>query len=226
MDTLPSELHLEIFDVCDEFARICLTNCSKYFYIFFSPSIKKSLYTLLLEPIDEDKYYLFIEAIKYVFELNDENGIKMLNDLKDRDYLWRPDETVFLVPSHGNQEVPRWEFDSDEKYQSYKNNNSVSINYLQWITRETEQREPIREIVSYLFYNSDPEWHEPYSFSKEEKQWRKKFYEKLIKKYSEDFISKYFKNVSKKLWRHETFMNSNFNSQDIEARIKKFIKTS
>lgn len=76
-----------------------------------------------------------------------------------------------------------------EPYNTYHN-----YNYYQLASLHPRDMEPIVSTVYYLFCNRDPIYHDGYDFSKEEKEARKEFYDRLRNKYKN--VSEYMERVS------------------------------
>ncbi len=191
MVSLPNDMIVQVFNNSNELTKISLSRINKHFNTIFKFKIKP-LMILLLSPIDEYCYELFVEAVKYAFDLADKEGAELLDGMINRDYLWRPDEISIK---------------------------SLNINYFQWISCDTTEREPIPEILSYLFYNRDPVYREPYMFTEREQELRKIFYQKIVNKYKPSYytyenescehlsqvetIKNYFDAVQRRLWRNK-----------------------
>ena len=101
-------------------------------------------------------------------------------NLSNRDFLWRPEAK----------------------------SNDYSVNYIQWITQETNERDPVEEILSYLYRKSDPVWGEPYDFDNRELQLRKAHLDKIEKKYGG--LKSYFETVSERLWKESSYLEDNY----------------
>jgi hypothetical protein len=114
---------------------------------------------------------------------------KIIAHLANLNYLWRPDV-------------------------------KEDINYLQWITIKDGKyhRDPIKEILSYLFKSSDSVYNEPYRHTAQESIILVKHYEYIRTNYKT--IGNYFAEISTKLWKDPLYLGRNY-SWCIEPATKK-----
>jgi hypothetical protein len=115
---------------------------------------------------------------------------KIIAHLTNLDYLWRPDV-------------------------------GENINYLQWITAKDgkHNRDPIEEILSYLFNRSDPVYNEPYRHTVEELIILQNHYVHIKKKYEN--MENYFGEIQKKLWTCPLYLKCNY-TYYIKLAVEKF----
>lgn len=93
-----------------------------------------------------------------------------------------------------------------------------NINYYQWITQETSERDPVLSVLSFLIDNRDPYWHEPYG-ERNNKEIREHLV-KIMEKYKT--VSNYFKEISIKLWKDNDYMSKYYSNY--ETKFEKLIK--
>lgn len=127
--------------------------------------IQKRYPDLLLKP-DENNYHAFCHTLQIAFDVPDEIGCAwvepmtgLMYHVTNRDLIWRPNLTKNV------------------------------INYYHWATFESDQRDPIWSMYSYLFERCEPYYQELYELSAEETNLRIKFYEYLRSKYED--VGKY-----------------------------------
>ncbi len=116
---------------------------------------------------------------------------EIIYNMSNRDLLWRP-ETKSI---------------------------DYNMNYIQWITQKTDEREPVEEILSYLYRKSDVPWGEPYDFNNREIELRKSHLDKIDKKYGG--LKSYLKTVSERLWKESLYLENNFSHIDAIGTIRK-----
>lgn len=83
----------------------------------------------------------------------------------------------------------------------------TNVNYAQWLTLGSTDRDPVAELFSYLFTKTDDQWDEPFEFTEEELKLRKLHLIK-IKEYGN--ASNYFKECSLKLWKPEDYLEKKY----------------
>jgi len=154
-------------------------------------TIKLSRPELLLQPNlnDCDIHKKFVAAIQITFDVPEALNA-MLDEVSNRDLLWCPEnENVFSDVSETVSDI-----ESSDQEDVVEN---VS-NYYHWLTQESTQREPLSSMFSYLFENVEPYYHEPYSFSNKEKEYRQQFYKYLNQKYKN--VDEYINRIAKCLY--------------------------
>ena len=100
---------------------------------------------------------------------------EMLWHLQNLDYLWRP------------------------------NTENKNLNYIQWLTSPTSEREPVDEVLCYIFKKGDPRYGDPYERSKREHELRKEHLEKIEEEYGGR--NKYLESVAERLWQEKDYLN-------------------
>jgi hypothetical protein len=86
--------------------------------------------------------------------------------------------------------------------------NENDVNYIQWLTLSPDIRDPIQEILSYLFWKTDPVYYERYNKTDKEKDRIRLHMVKIIEKYGT--IDKYFECVSTNLWKKSDYIRVNY----------------
>lgn len=104
----------------------------------------------------------------------------LMYNIQNRDFLWRP-----------------------EPLQTKR-----KINYFQWITEDTNQREPVLSVLSYLFDKFKSYYREPYDHEDNEKEAINHHYQKIKIKYGT--LERYLEDVSQKLWYDKNFIKNNY----------------
>ena len=82
-----------------------------------------------------------------------------------------------------------------------------NVNYAQWLTGTPDERNPIAELLSYLFTKTDDVWDEPFLFTERELVLRKLHLNK-IKTYGN--ATHYFRACSEKLLKEEDYLEKQY----------------
>jgi len=83
-----------------------------------------------------------------------------------------------------------------------------AVNYIQWLTCDNVMRDPIEEVLCYLFCKKDSCYNEPYEFNLTELKRRADHKLKIIREHGN--MDEYFKCVSLRLWKKEGFIEENY----------------
>ena len=105
---------------------------------------------------------------------------KLVHALSNYDHFWEPD------------------YDVDQP-----------CNHIQWLFNDTDERDPIDEMMYHLFMKYEPHYYEPYQYTDEEKQMIEDHKIRVVRNYGS--IPAYLDAVSINLWKKKGYMVSEYN---------------